>query len=118
MNLNYGTDDFNGDYFYDEDSGYGTGDWCPSCGKVVLGSRRCEVCGWPEDDNDIELPEELKTKGFYIQTDSGEMAHVLGDPDMSKEELDVLMRIIAAAYKAVDRSEIKSDQDNDQISEQ
>ena len=51
------------------------------------------------------LLSEEQHQGFYYATPAGTPAHILGDPDMSQETLDVLSRMIDAAARMVDKAE-------------
>lgn len=44
----------------------------------------------------------MERKGFWMDVD-GEKIHVQGDPNMSQDELDMLVNIIKAAMKHVEQ---------------
>lgn len=77
--------------------------------------EKLELAAIESPDQDVELPPEFtEHTGFYLQSASGNVGHVLGDPNMSDETKDALRQLIDAAYKAVDRGEITPDEDEPQ----
>lgn len=63
-------------------------------------------------DDDVPLPPEFQTEGYWVKTEAGNEAHVLVSPDMSPEGWEALKWLIDAAAKAIDEGTIK-DEAND-----
>jgi predicted RNA-binding Zn-ribbon protein involved in translation (DUF1610 family) len=55
-----------------------------------------------------DLPDELKSQGFYLTVD-GVTSHVLGDPNMSPKEIEALEKMIRAARNMQDVRQSASD---------
>jgi hypothetical protein len=68
-----------------------------------------------DETADVELPPELREHtGFYIQTESGNVGHILGDPNMSEKTRKAFMELIDLAHRAVENGEIKPEDDDAQ----
>ena len=55
-----------------------------------------------------DLPDEMKSQGFYLNVD-GVTSHVLGDPNMSSDEIAALEKMIRAAMQMKDVKQSASD---------
>ena len=55
-----------------------------------------------------DLPDEMKSQGFYLTVD-GVTSHVLGDPNMSEKEIQALEKLIRAEMHMKDVRQSASD---------